>query len=28
VGFEARIATWPDDVRAYIAHLLGAGGPA
>lgn len=27
-GFEARVAAWPDDVRAFIAHLLGAGGPA
>ena len=27
-GFDARIAAWPDDLRAYIAHLLGANGPA
>jgi hypothetical protein len=27
-GFEAQIAEWPEDVRAYIAHLLGGSGPA
>lgn len=25
-GFEARTSAWPDDIRAYIARLVGGGG--